>query len=264
MKTDSEKKEPEFDYERYIIEPKNFEKHLQVGIIKHETSCLGSDVEYFHNSILKMIELEEDDIIIAPEFDYNFSDKVMGEEEKNLYIEEIKEATEGKDILVFPGTFIWYDGEYAHNTAPVISDGEQIAECYKYYDCGSSGAPSKYELKYYCPMDEVNNSKKWAKGKKGGIFKWKENKVGVEICADHYHNLLKHAVWKKNFDLQVIISCGMNLYPKDTVIKKGGYAIICDGSHPPYTKAVRKELDFEYSDIPSESLLIDSEYAIEK
>ena len=257
----SEEKGQEFDYDRYCIESEDSKKPLKVGVFNYRTRY-GSDVENFHETLLKQIESEKDDIIIAPEFSYSFPDRVMSEKEKKSYVEEIKEATKGKDVLVLPGTFLWYDKEESiHDTAPIISEGEQIKEYHKFTNGNMFYfLPEKCEFIYDCPKDKPwNISKKWMNSEQGGIFKWNGNKVGVEICSDHYSGMLREAeVEKDDFDLQVVISCGIMLCPESVAVKKGGYAVYCDGDHKPSTQIIKKKGDFECVGIHPE--LIESDY----
>lgn len=238
MKADSAEWKQRSDYDRYQIEPKGFEESLRIGMIRQKTFSSGSNADYFHKIILKQIKCGEDDIIIAPEFTYNFSSKVMNEKEKNVYVEEIRKATEGKDVLVFPGTFIWQDDEegYAHNSAPVIYDGEVLIEYFKRTDGGSSTQPDKYKIK-------------WIGGDKRGVFEWKGKKAGIEICLDYEKRRLKEVDKIYDLDFYFLISCGTTLKSKYLPVKKGGYGINCNGGLFTSTRIIKKEFS-GYSDIP--------------
>lgn len=163
------------------------------------------------------------DVFVAPEYSF-FNDKSpMPETEFKQEIKELTEKTNGKHALVLPGTFIWYDKQdNLYNTLPIIQTGKVVLN----YDKKESGG--EYEL-------AASHQKQFQPGSTSGVFglstRGKKLEAGVEICADHGSGILKNENGE-NLDLQFIVSAGVYLNNDNLALKRGGYALLCDGASP--------------------------------
>lgn len=67
-----------------------------------------------------------------------------------------------------------------------------------------------------------------------GIFTYQGIRFGVEICLDHGRGRLaqSHKRWNDGLvDVQLVISCGMDIRPGSVVAGKGGIVFNCDGEY---------------------------------
>lgn len=207
------------DYAAYEIELKG--KKMRVGMIRKKTTSYDAynDSDYFEKAIIALLGASRDDIIIAPEYDFLPKAGPMSRKEKDRRLKKLKEASKGKDILLFAGSFIWIDKNgKMHNTAPVIYDGDVLLEYDKRRDGGEWSIAERHKLKAVY-------------GEKPGLFEWKGFSFGVEICADH--GMLKERNEARDLDFHVLVSCGRTLDENsDIVAREGGYALGCDGYNP--------------------------------
>lgn len=66
------------------------------------------------------------------------------------------------------------------------------------------------------------------------IFTYQGIRFGVEICLDHGRGRLAHSHKRWNdglVDVQLVISCGMDIRPGSVVAEKGGIVFNCDGEY---------------------------------
>ena len=182
-----------------------------------------------------------------------------------------------KHWLVIPGTIVWYRETFAfngdkwrvdQNTALVINGavgymGGKLIE--KMRPSRIDGVPSQ-RLPNEKKLEGINFDGDWINRAeyyqrtdmwtsiKDHIIEFGGLRIGTEICADH--SVLKMFPDQTgDIIVQLLISCGMAMRPKNIVVKPGGYAMRCDGH---YGSGVRWDLRkvVEYSS-PSEDTSAD-------
>ncbi len=158
------------------------------------------------------------DILVASEFMFYDGKRILTEDEKNHIESRIASEVQNKDMLVIPGTIMWHnpkEGGLVKNTCPVITGGKVIAEYMKASSGGCEGIAKKHGLSY-------------ARGsEQGTIFPWKGIKIGLEICVDHGHGMLKKQ--GKQVDMHIVSASGIAHYYDMDCSKDNGYFILCDG-----------------------------------
>lgn len=85
----------------------------------------------------------------------------------------------------------------------------------------------------YPEIPEESESKK-ENGDPYSIFTYQGIRIGVEICLDHGRGRLAqaHKRWGDELvDVQMVISCGMDIRPGSVVADKGGIVFNCDGEY---------------------------------
>ncbi|MEM3191021.1 MAG: hypothetical protein QW292_02820 [Candidatus Parvarchaeota archaeon] len=138
-------------------------------------------------------------------------------------IKSIKKETEGSDLLVVPGTAMYYDRDLKlYNAAPVIYNGRTLRTFYKLRDGGGSSFNLNGTLKL--SPDPYSGTMFEAYGNNPVVY-FKGKKIGIEICADS--GILKAYYGIDFLDLQILVSCGVDGYLKAT--SKDGYLAIVDG-----------------------------------
>lgn len=200
-------------------------RNLNVALVKALTGrkegnkdvfayCGGNALE----RIIKTANTYNPDILVAPEFMFYDGKRILTEDEKKYIEARIAQEINRKDMLVIPGSIMWHnpnEGGLVKNTSPVITDGKVIAEHMKATDGGCESIARKHELSY-------------AKGpEKGTIFPWKELDIGLEICVDHGHGMLKKG--GKQVDIHIVPASGMSHCYWNDCARDNGYFILCDG-----------------------------------
>lgn len=138
-------------------------------------------------------------------------------------IGSIKEQTRNSDMLVIPGTAMYYDKDLRlYNAAPVVHSGRISRTFYKFKDGGGSSFNLNGMLKI--SPDQYDNIGFEPYGR-DPLVHFKGKRIGVEICADS--GVLKTDYGVDDLDLQVLVSCGISGYLDAT--RKGGYIAIMDG-----------------------------------
>ncbi|MGC8698601.1 MAG: hypothetical protein ACP5RE_00220 [Candidatus Acidifodinimicrobium sp.] len=165
------------------------------------------------------------------------------EREYTRLVSTIKKHSVGSDILIIPGTAMYYTGSLKlYNAAPVIQNGKVINSFYKVRD----GGGSKFNLNGALELVSFVGSKSFSKGYgEDPTLYFNGLKLGVEICADT--GMLKYAYGINDLDLQLLISCGMKFSVSAT--KHQGYKSIVDGYKRVYTSVMRdnsKKLEPEH------------------
>jgi len=138
----------------------------------------------------------------------------------------LKMASRGSDMLIFPGTAMFYDNDrILYNVMPIIRNGEVIKSVYKFNDGLSSEFNLEGALKLY-PSETHNKDERkyFLSYGKDPIIKFRGINTSVEICADA--GILKKS-GVENLDLQVLSSCGNS--HTENVIKNKGYLAVVDG-----------------------------------
>ncbi|EEZ92536.1 MAG: hypothetical protein BJBARM4_0898 [Candidatus Parvarchaeum acidiphilum ARMAN-4] len=150
------------------------------------------------------------------------------EREYKRVLNDLTNVSKGSDMLIFPGTAMFYDEDRVlYNVMPILRDGKIVKNIYKFND----GLGSKFnlenalELYPYNKHDRDNYSLSYGKTP---IINFRDIKVSAEICADA-GILKKYGV--KDLDLQILSSCGNN--STDRIISKQGYLAIVDGFKSP-------------------------------
>jgi hypothetical protein len=139
-------------------------------------------------------------------------------------LKDIKYASKGSDMLIFPGTAMFYDeNRVLYNVMPVISNGKIVKNIYKFHDGLSSRFNLENALKLY-PYNKCNKEDYSFSYGKNPIINFNGIKTSVEICADA--GMLKRQ-GVNGLDLQVLSSCGNSA--TDRVINKQGYLAVVDG-----------------------------------
>jgi hypothetical protein len=203
---------------------------LKIGLIYYSSSYeLGqkrddSKIKDSYKAIRFALD-EKLDVLVLPEYTF-FPNEPLSEKEMDKHYKQMSEITVGHDTLVLPGTCVWIEKDpdnplakhYLHNTLPIFHNGEYI---YTYDKMVSGG---EIEIASY-----FNTRLK--PGEKVGVIDYKGLKIGFEICADHDLHMLRKA-GVNNLDLQIVTACGMYLLDEASVVRKGGYRILCDGFRP--------------------------------
>lgn len=177
---------------------------------------------YFEDNPLEKIicaaNTHNPDILVAPELIFYDGKRILAEDEKKYIEQRIAQEVNRKDMLVIPGSILWYnpkEGALVKNTSPVITDGKVVAEQMKASSGGCEEIAKEHKLGY-------------AKGpKKSTILPWKGMNIGLEICADHCLGMLKNE--GKLVDLHIVTSSGMEHDAWKDCAKDNGYFILCDG-----------------------------------
>ena len=192
-------------------------KLLKIGIIDINTNKPHySSLEKTLNVLEKARQFDLD-MVIGPEWSlmdnrFDWEIPYSYKELKELFY-RLKNATKGTNELIIAGTAVVYtkNGKM-YNFLPVIYNENVIFSTIKTNDGGTSFFNNgDYELigRDYSIAND---------------FKWKNLKIGIEICADA-GTLYQQG--KKDLDLQILVSSGVRT--TDLAVKKGGYIICSDG-----------------------------------
>ncbi|MEM0142722.1 MAG: hypothetical protein QXL94_02015 [Candidatus Parvarchaeum sp.] len=139
-------------------------------------------------------------------------------------IKGLKMASRGSDMLIFPGTAMFYDEDKVlYNVMPVISNGKLLKSIYKFNDGLGSEFNLENTLRLY-PSEVYPKGDYSLSYGKDPIIKFNGIKTSVEICADA-GILKKYGV--TDLDLQVLSSCGNS--STEGVINRNGYIVVVDG-----------------------------------
>ncbi|MGC8533736.1 MAG: hypothetical protein ACP5MV_03890 [Candidatus Parvarchaeum sp.] len=211
-------------------------------------------VEYAPRDAKKILEAQiEDGLEIfdeVPRIPYS-------KREYQKLLNGLKMASRGSDMIIFPGTAMFYDeNKVLYNVMPVVRDGELVKEIYKFRDGLGSNFnlndelilyptevysksiynPSKNKLKFtndekYQRFENIiytgcTNAEPISKLSYGGnpIIHFNGLLTSAEICADA--GLLSE-MNVNNLDLQILSSCGNS--STESVINNSGYIAVVDG-----------------------------------
>jgi len=195
------------------------EKKLKAGIMtgyktfeKTPQGKLVSDIsDYIHEYDL--------DILLGPEWLFMPEKRLYTKEEKKEILEEIAEKTKTRDTLIIPGTILWEDDKFFYNTAPIISEGKLKGEQHKWSDGGS-------RMKAF--FRNCSKPKYKCFDKPRDVFKWRDYRLGIEICAD-MGCLIKYLEESELpfLDLYFVVSDGVLItkYENEIPIRLNGYAL---------------------------------------
>lgn len=199
------------------------EEKLQAGILTYSSICGKVPQGRLVSDIADYVNDNELDILLGPEWLFMPETRLYSKKEKEGIIEELAEKTKTRDTLIIPGSIMWEDDTFFYNTAPIISQGKLIGEQHKYTDGGS---------KTKATFRNCSKPKYRDLEKKLDAFKWRNYRVGVEICSDmgKLLNSLEESC-KPFLDLYFLVSdgCMITSYPKDMPVKDFGYGLNSDG-----------------------------------
>jgi len=188
---------------------------MKILAVEHSTDPkYGSNISFFLNAITHNIGRY--DMIILPEYAFATKKGLIKEEKKTL-VDRIKTASAGKETLVAAG-FLWNDGNRLYNSCPLISNGKTLFEYYK-----ETTSELDFEIAEAFGLEYFT-------GNKQGVFKWKDNIAGLEICRDHGHSRLGR--YLRTFselgrvDIHLVIAKGMSYEPAYDMSSKA--FVLCD------------------------------------
>jgi len=215
----------EFDLTR--LEHPTHKRPLRLGAVKFRTTSIGCDVTTIKEAVIGAIESMKYDVIVAPEYTFFPFLGPMDEERRDKYVEDLKTATVGRDILVAPGSFIWQKDGEMYNSAYVFNNGKVLYDYRKSNNGGDEDIAKRFSLEM--KFGESPNS-----------FLWDNLNIGVEICADRGRLYRDRGITE--LDLMLLLSCGIDT-PDTNAIRPGGYAVVCDGSDRCY-QAVQHKIEY--------------------
>ncbi len=157
------------------------------------------------------------------------------EREYNKLVDSLKSHSKNSDMIIFPGTAMFYDQDKRlYNAMPVLKNGEVIKTLYKFRD----GLGSKFNLNntlFLYPIETQGLSGlaglELAYGRDPRIY-MDNLKIGVEICADT--DVLKKDYNINDLDIHILSSCGNT--STSSAIHKNGYLLVVDGYLNPEVK----------------------------
>jgi predicted amidohydrolase len=223
-------------------------QRLRVGMVRCNTSTgrvTPRALARFRETLQRHPEL---DLLLAPEWFLVANDRLYNAHELRAIRRHLQRQSAGRKTLILPGTVAWAKNGKYRNTALALADGKLLKSYAKQVD----GTDGWYGHAHGC---------KWVPGRRDGVFHWRGLKVGVEICADHYSLPILAASpslgtlrsTARDLDLQIVLSCSMNLYPEASAVRPGGYMLLCDG-HDQTAQVVKQRTGGDrYIDIPPAS-----------
>ena len=193
---------------------------IRIGLIVMKTSANGTNVDSINDVILKLTSSGQYDVLVGPEYSFMHFEGPLSEAEKDAYLEGMKQATAGKDMLLIPGTFVWQKDGKMYNTAYVVRNGNVFYEYHKMTDGGDINIAQKHGLILH-------------QGKVPGVFEWGNLKLSLEICSDGssvYAAGITAGLFEKDIkdkDLQILVSAGT--FFTSVVVCPGGYIAKTNG-----------------------------------
>ena len=196
---------------------------IKIAAIVPKTSVYPSNktlVRTSHRVLCEIIDEDENDIVIAPEYTYFHSRGPLDADERNRYLDSILRKSKGKRTLIIPGSFIWKTraGRF-YNTTYVIQNGEKILTHHKTDECGEEKIGELYDL---APSF----------GHYEGLFDWRHSsssktlRCRVDICQD---NDALSGNGENNLDMQFIIACKLEY--RSYGLRDGGKFVYVDGGY---------------------------------
>ncbi len=176
---------------------------LRVGALEIYTRSEGTPNDNLERVIGDTVRYNRLDILVAPNFLFNRTDRPYTKREKDELVKSLKaltsvnDGTRRKRTLLFPGTIVWKQGRSRHNSTPMLWAGRQWGE-YSYQNTESKN-----------------------------VFKHKGINIGMEIGDDHTQGVLKDG-WEE-VDLHILLSNSTEIEEPKIMARDGGYFINCDG-----------------------------------
>lgn len=161
------------------------------------------------------------DALIAPEWalmDCQKSAHPYTREEKDSIIEDLLAHSEGSEMLIFPGTMVYYNRNAICNLLPIIRNGKIVYMYHKKRNGGDS---------VFKPDKQVD----FRPGEEPNVFKLDGYRIGIEICADS-GNLFYDTYYagEDGVDLQVFVASGLS--STVNALKNGGLFFYSNGCDP--------------------------------
>lgn len=191
---------------------------LKAGVLLEKTSQ-GTSQDGLVRSICDIVNSNDLDIFIGPEWLFLPKDRFYTKKEKDLIIEELIEGIDNPDALIIPGTIMWEDEQYFYNAAPAISGKRILMQQHKYYSGGSDGKA------YFHNCSKLRFKREEIKTKK-----WSGLSFGIDICMDRgllYHSLKNPG--KNLLDLYFLVSCAAPPKWEPLPLKQGRYFLHAEG-----------------------------------
>ena len=209
---------------KYILyEIAGREHLLKVGMLKKKIRGGDSlcDLDRFNEILCSLIAEDSAHMLMAPSCSFHLNGGILNMEKKGQYVEDLRAESLNRNVLVFPGSFVWADKGKLYNSTPIIYNGKILFEYYKRTDGGENELGLRYGLE---PVFG---------GKNSGIFAWKDYKLGIELCGDNHEGVLKDDKKVSDLDFHIVLASGRSyLYDQTIIAKPGGYAFLCDGMNP--------------------------------
>jgi hypothetical protein len=190
---------------------------IKVGIVNIITSWKGSNTNLYERLIEFHVDSKKCDIILAPEYSFLPRGSLLSIDQVEQYKKRFKKLSEN-DILIVPGTFVWYEDSTQYNTAFGFYKGQELFKYTKKTEGGEIVIANSNDLE---PAYGLLESEKQ-------VFDYEGFKVGVEICVDAGDLKKKEDV--SDLDLVLLISCGWgSLKESMQSIRHRGYGVMVEG-----------------------------------
>ena len=152
-------------------------------------------------------------------------------------LSDVKKASIGSDMTIFPGTAMFYDkNRILYNVMPVISNGRVIKNIYKFGDGSGSAFNLDGALKLFPgEVSPDKNDYSLSYGKDPAVYH-NGIKTAAEICIDT--GILNNRYGINDLDLQILSSCG-NSYAVPAV-GDNGFIAVTDGFRSAEIKVTKK------------------------
>ncbi|MBM3199306.1 hypothetical protein FJZ53_00090 [Candidatus Woesearchaeota archaeon] len=225
------------------------EEKIKAGLILEPTGGKELQKENLAEEIVRHVRNHDLDILLGPEWLFLPQGRMYNEQEKNQIISYISENIKSTDALIIPGTIMWENNTHVHNTAPIIQKGT-IREVHKFSDGGT-----KYTAKL-----RGCNKPKYKNFDDPKTFKWRDYKIGIEICSDmgllirplqnKYLKDTGQKYWIPQMmeeecflDFYFLVSSGIAISgDRDAIpLRKGGYGLNSNGNIIPESMVLRRE-----------------------
>ncbi|MDP2906992.1 MAG: hypothetical protein Q8O03_03560 [Nanoarchaeota archaeon] len=199
------------------------EEKLKAGILTYHSMFGKVQQGRLVSDISDYVHEYELDILLGPEWLFMPETRLYSKEEKQDIVKGLAEKTKTRDTLIIPGSIMWEDDKFFYNTAPIISKGKLIGEQHKWTDGGSKmkACTRSCSKPKYKDFDNPRD-----------VFKWRDYRIGVEICADMgelYHHLEKSELPFLDFYFLVSDGVLISKYEQEIPLKLNGYGLNSDG-----------------------------------
>jgi len=154
------------------------------------------------------------------------------------------ELNQDDETLILPGTVWWAEPDeksrdaktgqvkkhYVHNSLPIFHDSKIVHTYHKLAPAAGDDMDLSAEV---WDRDFAKDQKVFEKA--GPVFDLdlkglpRKLKVGVEICLDHFYDVVGKAAPRKDLDLQCLVACGMAFSESHFALRTGGCFARMDG-----------------------------------
>ncbi|MBR9692725.1 hypothetical protein GOV07_02205 [Candidatus Woesearchaeota archaeon] len=186
----------------------------RVSIIKAFTSPETANSALIYERIRTLMNANQFDVVLGPEYAFQGANGPLSAELYENMLEELRMQSMGKDAIIAPGTFLWYNDNTLYNSAPVFYDGDLVAEHHKH------SASDDQRLAHNLGLRATSGSRKLP------VFEVWEKRFGIEICAEQ-DTLFERGV--DTLDGLFVPACGGDLIkpkhvsPKGIILYSDGY-----------------------------------------